>query len=347
MVYYTFKSLYTDDTNFQLEYDKLIDFRKLNTITKSDCYIEKHHIKPKCFFINESIDIIDNESNIVILTGQEHFMAHYFLLKIHESSNDYYKVKSMYDSMKLTLTHIDNNLLCSKIYENERYNYIKSLSILELDNIKEIYNFYKENSRSPSQYNVCLNESNLSQKLSKLRKKNEENTLHETSIIFIEENNIQDLFLTNKMIELNRLVIINNFIKSNNRIPSQNIKEEKSLNKKFYVLRDKYKNNNISEMCLLYINENDLNNYFELSSVDLFKFFHKKNQIFINKNLNNIKSIHNFVIKNKKNPNKRSKDEEESRLGRSLIRLRSKYKMNILDKICLDYIEENKIESIF
>lgn len=63
------------------QYYKLVNSRKG---LKRDCYIEKHHIVPKSIFgkgyMDESLlKDLEDENNIVNLTGREHFVAHWLL----------------------------------------------------------------------------------------------------------------------------------------------------------------------------------------------------------------------------------------------------------------------------
>lgn len=61
--------------DYQVEYDKLIaNAQDRGTV---DGYSEKHHIIPR------SHGGSDDKSNLVELTAQEHFMAHFYLWKIH------------------------------------------------------------------------------------------------------------------------------------------------------------------------------------------------------------------------------------------------------------------------
>lgn len=72
--------------NFESLYNKLISFRQIQILEKSkDQFgkIESHHILPRC------CGGTDDPKNIVNLYAKEHFMAHYFLWKMHE--NDEFK----------------------------------------------------------------------------------------------------------------------------------------------------------------------------------------------------------------------------------------------------------------
>lgn len=62
-------------------YFELIESRKKMV---RDCYLEKHHIIPRGIFgkglMNESmLDTVEDEENLISLTGREHFVAHWLL----------------------------------------------------------------------------------------------------------------------------------------------------------------------------------------------------------------------------------------------------------------------------
>ena len=60
--------------NYQKIYDQLVSHRQENPATG---YTERHHILPK------SLGGSDDPSNLVVLTGREHWVAHMLLHKIH------------------------------------------------------------------------------------------------------------------------------------------------------------------------------------------------------------------------------------------------------------------------
>lgn len=61
--------------DYQKIYNRLIERGK--TREKLDCYIEKHHIIPRC------MNGPDTPENLVELTPEEHYLAHQLLVKIH------------------------------------------------------------------------------------------------------------------------------------------------------------------------------------------------------------------------------------------------------------------------
>lgn len=60
-------------------YDNLIETRKYRVLKEGE-YYEKHHIVPRCLGGN------DLDDNIVTLTAREHYVAHWLLVKIHNSN---------------------------------------------------------------------------------------------------------------------------------------------------------------------------------------------------------------------------------------------------------------------
>lgn len=64
--------------NYQHIYDSLIERGKTR---KLDCYVEKHHIIPRCLGGN------DDKFNLVELTPEEHYVAHQLLVKIYPDNH--------------------------------------------------------------------------------------------------------------------------------------------------------------------------------------------------------------------------------------------------------------------
>jgi len=72
--------------DYELHYEKLIT--RGNT-RKLVCYTEAHHIVPKC------LGGLDIKSNLVDLTGREHFVAHLLLVKIYPKEYGLIKALNM------------------------------------------------------------------------------------------------------------------------------------------------------------------------------------------------------------------------------------------------------------
>ena len=101
--------------NYQNIYNNLIEKRKLNPVTEG--YKEKHHILPK------SLGGTNDKSNLVALTGREHWVAHLLLHKIHKRSETAYACHIMamnseerdIVSIKSSRTYERIRIECSKL----------------------------------------------------------------------------------------------------------------------------------------------------------------------------------------------------------------------------------------
>ena len=69
--------------NYQWHYDRLVSTRR-GRLRKEGDYYERHHIIPKSMGGN------NDESNIVLLTAREHFLAHWLLWRIHRNRQTAY-----------------------------------------------------------------------------------------------------------------------------------------------------------------------------------------------------------------------------------------------------------------
>ena len=63
--------------NYKLHYQKLIDRSQSLNRNKIDDYYESHHVVPKC------LGGLDHKDNLVLLTPEEHYVAHQLLAKIY------------------------------------------------------------------------------------------------------------------------------------------------------------------------------------------------------------------------------------------------------------------------
>lgn len=72
--------------NYQEIYNNLIN-RALSRV--NIVYVEKHHIVPQC------LGGTDDESNLVDLTPEEHFVAHQLLAKIHPTNTRILNIEKM------------------------------------------------------------------------------------------------------------------------------------------------------------------------------------------------------------------------------------------------------------
>ena len=64
--------------DYQKIYDSLIERARTRIL---DCYVEKHHIVPKCMGGSNRI------GNLVELTPEEHYVAHQLLVKIYPNNH--------------------------------------------------------------------------------------------------------------------------------------------------------------------------------------------------------------------------------------------------------------------
>ena len=92
--------------DYRKHYNNLIDRARVRTI---DGYIERHHIIPRC------MGGTDDESNIVKLTGAEHFVAHQLLVKIYPTNH--------------SLTHALKILMGSNNYNNKQFEWVRKKAV--------------------------------------------------------------------------------------------------------------------------------------------------------------------------------------------------------------------------
>ena len=73
--------------DYEKIYTSLITYRQQNVLSKG--YIEKHHIIPR------SLGGTDNKTNLVALTGREHYVAHLLLARFNRCSQTAYALWMM------------------------------------------------------------------------------------------------------------------------------------------------------------------------------------------------------------------------------------------------------------
>lgn len=111
--------------NYEQIYQNLIEYRIKN---KPQGYVERHHILPK------SLGGKDENDNIVILTGREHWIAHLLLHKIYRKLQTNYACHIMaMRSEKRGITYIKN----SRMYEAVRKEHAKHVSQTGKERLKE------------------------------------------------------------------------------------------------------------------------------------------------------------------------------------------------------------------
>ena len=108
--------------NYSKIYDNLIESRKGRDIIKG----EKHHIIPRCMGGS------DDESNLVMLTYREHFIAHVLLQKMYPKDKGVFRaLKAMSVLKKVTRVH------SSRLYALVREKVCAS--VLDDPKVKELY----------------------------------------------------------------------------------------------------------------------------------------------------------------------------------------------------------------
>lgn len=125
-------------TNYKQLYDALISYRKINVLEKTKeqlGMIESHHIIP-C-----SCGGIDEPQNIVNLYAKEHFIAHYYLWKIHENDKFKYQTLKAFWMMSIASSSNQNRtyqplVKMSEEYQQARIEFSKYLTKTMPDKVK-------------------------------------------------------------------------------------------------------------------------------------------------------------------------------------------------------------------
>lgn len=99
--------------NYEKIYNKIIEKRKVEKLSKKEIYCESHHIIPVSF--DKSLE--KDENNIVNLTAREHYVCHKLLQKI--ALEKYGKNSHEYMAMTYCMFRMSNN----KIYEIKSNDY--------------------------------------------------------------------------------------------------------------------------------------------------------------------------------------------------------------------------------
>lgn len=116
--------------NYKEQYDQLVSYRLLNKLVKSKeepGKIETHHILPR------SCGGTDAPENLVNLYAKEHFMAHYYLWKMHENDEFKYEMLNAF-WMMCVMSSASNErsyqeyVKMSEEYQEARIKLVKQLS---------------------------------------------------------------------------------------------------------------------------------------------------------------------------------------------------------------------------
>lgn len=124
--------------NYKELYDQLVAFRKQNKLVKSkeeSGKIETHHILPK------SCGGTDDSENLVNLYAKEHFMAHYYLWKIHENDEFKYQMLNAFWMMCIMSSASQERtyqeyVKMSEEYQEARIQFTKQLSLTMANKVK-------------------------------------------------------------------------------------------------------------------------------------------------------------------------------------------------------------------
>ena len=128
--------------NYQRTYNEIIENAKMRGLIKRNNYFERHHIVPRC------LGGTNDKSNLVLLTGREHFICHHLLWKISKIESLFYafnmmlmKSKNHKNSRNFVFTskqyEIHKNVLAS--FQSKRTKG-KRLSIEHINNVKNSWN---------------------------------------------------------------------------------------------------------------------------------------------------------------------------------------------------------------
>lgn len=102
-------------------YDYITYVKTLNRYKGDGNYYEYHHIIPRSLGGNDSDD------NLVLLTGREHFLAHYLLWKFNpckETAFAFHTMCHMWNKYQKRT----NNIISSRVYQNFKIEFSKYVS---------------------------------------------------------------------------------------------------------------------------------------------------------------------------------------------------------------------------
>lgn len=316
--------------NYIQEYYSIIKNRKTNIILESEIG-ENHHITPKSFFMcGECDNIINHSDNLVRLTCEEHFMAHYYLYKHYETNfihtTFYHKSLEGFKAMGLK-TNDSNRFMNAKLYEEGKRALREYYKEENIKFIKEICMFINKHTKIPSRINE--NERFLSRKLETIK-------IYKNTSLFYEEYNevallynLPWLFYDSIEKEIYDIQLICNYYMKNNKPPSRKSTdvEIKRLGKKLSRLKSSYKKE--------IINDNYLNEFNKLNCMELL-YSKEKSELL------DIRKISKFIEKYNRTP--KYKYEKEKQLYHKLHSLKRKYKLDKLSKESINIFKKYNID---
>lgn len=109
--------------DYKKHYEKLIERSLTRGLDKRnlDYYVELHHIIPR------ALDGSDDTSNLVLLTPEEHYVAHQLLFKIHKTRSTLYAVVAMTAGRKSNKVYGWTKRLLSEMGKSDEHK--KNISI--------------------------------------------------------------------------------------------------------------------------------------------------------------------------------------------------------------------------
>jgi len=113
-----------------MDYKKHYDLLIIKALNRNiECYVEQHHIIPRC------LGGTDEETNLIKLTPEEHFIAHKLLTKIYPNS-----LKLLYAFNFMSAPVSERNL------NNKKFGFVrKQISILMQGDLNPIKRFPEKN----------------------------------------------------------------------------------------------------------------------------------------------------------------------------------------------------------
>lgn len=250
--------------NYQFEYDNLISYRKNNILEKSEkLYTELHHIIPRCLFPNNTpINIINHPSNLVRVTGKEHYLLHYYLYHCYEKDTYEYKsTLAAFDAMNIKSIFTKNRYYNAELYEDSKKDLLEQLKENNIKDLKNICEWIIINKRNPSR--LVEGEKNMYYKINNFKssKRNHDGfgIYYKEYQDIIESYGIGDLFdrKDNSQIQYNNIIDICNFIDKNGKCPNQKSKDEfeAQLGSKLSQIKQKNKKNKLYDGSLELLEE--------------------------------------------------------------------------------------------
>lgn len=295
--------------NYQKEYDSIINNRKLNLIKENNNindYTEVHHIKPRSFFkYGTSNEVINHPDNLVRLTGEEHFLAHYYLYHCYEEHTKE-RIASLegFKAMGMENTSHDDRFFNAKLYQEGKEDLIKEYEYKSLEDIKLICEFKDEYNKNPNKRSSDKDERRLGIKLGRLKTNKRNKELGKDYINFFLDSyqelsidlGYENLFKIKNLEEdgLTKVNEICEWIKTNDKEPSVKSTDEveKTLGHKLGNIRQNKKNE-----IAFYDSYQTLAESYGFN--DLFRLYDKDNI-----NETNIKNLCLFINENKRTPSR-------------------------------------------